>query len=710
MKRYSIIFLCLFLCSFAHAQIRRDGTPQSLPQAKSSQNSDIYSTELLPKGFKNFRISEENLKRRKSLQFAYPFYSNLNLDNSGEWQKGRGGTEVWTLKIKSTDAKSINLIIDSFYMPPSAKLYVWGNEENSPNGYMGAHNNNVSKTLAVFPTKGDITNIQLEVDSREKSECSLNISQVSHDFYGVFAAMKSLSGACEINSNCNSETQWEKPKKAVCQMLIGGIALCTGTLMNNTKEDFTPYVLTANHCYEEQNLESKTLYVFMNESPNCLDIGANKTNSISGAVYRASSKDQDYYLTEINKPIPVYFQAYYAGWSREQNITSKNACIHHPQGDKKKISISVQSPTIEAYTDAELTVNDAWEIKEWDSGTTEGGSSGSGLFDNLGYYRGSLIGGDATCGNPIFDYFSAFYSNWNFETDSTKQLQYWLDPLGTNPTKLDGRFYDDNTCNIETNSSTGDTISNSPLGTATHIAGTNNMGVTEIVEKFSIASQTPIYQILVGIKSASAVYNKNITLNIYNEENGIPGELIYTQVFSLANVENNLWHNFKLSREIEVSGTFFVGFTMEQLNSSGAELSFFTTSRQKAHNSTFYYKLSDTWSSYYPSDGKARSLLIGINQCSYIIDNKDSTDTNNESYLEIYPNPVSHTMYIKSDKQVKTIEIIDLSGRVIRQSSLVGYLSDNLFTFDMSSVPNGFYIVAVSNEETKEYFKVIVNR
>ncbi|MFV0484581.1 MAG: T9SS type A sorting domain-containing protein [Bacteroidales bacterium] len=710
MKRHLIIFLCLFLCSIARAQIRRDGIPQFLPETKSTQNTDIYRTDLLPKEFKNFRISEENLKRQKSLQFAYPFYSHLNTSNSGKWHKGYGGTEIWTLKIKSADAKSINLIVDSFYLPPSAKLYIWGNEENVSNGYIGAHNNNDSKTVAIFPTKGDIANIQLEVDSNEKAECSFTISQVSHDFYGVFGAMKLLSGVCEINSNCNTETQWKEPKKAVCHMIIGGISLCTGTLMNNTKKDFTPYVLSANHCYKENNLERKTLYVFMNETPNCLDLDVNKINSISGGIYKASSVNQDYYLTEINRELPIYFQAYYAGWSREPNITSKNACIHHPQGDKKKISISLQTPTIETYSDAKLTVDYAWEIKQWNSGTTEGGSSGAGLFDNQGYYRGSLIGGDATCSNPVFDFFSAFYVNWDFETDSSKQLQYWLDPLGTKPTKLDGQFYDDNTCKVETNSGAGDTICNSPLGISAHIAGTNNMGVTEIVEKFNIASQTPVYQILVGIKNASAVYNKNIILNIYDEKNGIPNRLIYTQVFSLANVKSNLWHNFKLSKEIEVSGTFFVGFRMEQLNVSGAELSFFTTSKQKSKNSTFYYKLSDTWSNYYATDGKARSLLIGINQCSYIIDNNDSTNTNNQSYLEIYPNPVSHTIYIKSDKQVKTIKIIDLAGRVIMQSDLVGYLSDDLFTFDISAIPNGFYIVMVSNEETKEYFKVIINR
>ncbi|MFV0507509.1 MAG: T9SS type A sorting domain-containing protein [Bacteroidales bacterium] len=710
MRRHLLTAIfCVFIYALSYAQIRKDGIPQIILKKKIINRSNLYQTADIPSQFKNFRISDKHLKRRKSLQFAYPFYANLTPNNSGRWQQGSGTTEIWTLEIKSADAKSINLIIDSFHMPPSAKLYVWGNEEDLPNGYIGAHNNNGSKTLAVLPTKGDIINIQLEVEYKEKDRCSLHISQISHDYYGVFNILKRLSGSCEINSNCNTEEQWVKSKKAICQMIIEGISLCTGTVMNNTNNDFTPYVLTANHCYEGENIAQRTLYIFMKESPNCVELSANRMNSISGGIYKANSVKQDYYLTEINKKIPIHFQTYYSGWTREKSISNNNACIHHPQGDKKKISISLQAPTIEAYTDSELTVNHAWQIKQWNSGTTEGGSSGAGLFDNLGYYRGSLIGGDASCSNPVFDFFSAFYKNWDFETVSSMQLKYWLDPLGIDPTTLDGKFYDDNTCNTETNSSPSDTICNSPLGTSSHIAGTNNMNVTEIVEKFQVNTKTPIYQVLIGTKNADAVYSNNVTLNIYDEKDGLPGNLLYSQVFSIANLERNSWHSFSLSKKIEVSETFFVGFDITQLNYARAELSVLTTSLPKNRSSTFYYKRLNKWNTYYSSDGKPRSLLIGINQCSNILNDIDSTNTNKKTNIDIYPNPISNVMYIKSDKEVTQIEVIDLSGRIIETSTSIGYLNDDLSIFDMSSIPNGLYILAVSNKKARRYFKIIVN-
>ncbi|MEI6455262.1 MAG: T9SS type A sorting domain-containing protein, partial [bacterium] len=73
-------------------------------------------------------------------------------------------------------------------------------------------------------------------------------------------------------------------------------------------------------------------------------------------------------------------------------------------------------------------------------GVTEGGSSGSPVFDSGGHIVGTLTGGDSSCdslNSP--DYYGRFSYHWDKNgTDSTKILKYWLDPDNTNTMILNG--------------------------------------------------------------------------------------------------------------------------------------------------------------------------------------------------------------------------------------------------------------------------------
>ena len=77
-----------------------------------------------------------------------------------------------------------------------------------------------------------------------------------------------------------------------------------------------------------------------------------------------------------------------------------------------------------------------WKIEEWERNTTtEGGSSGSGLWDENHYLIGQLYGGQANCSNSINDYYGKFSKSW-------AGLSSWLDPQNTGATVLSG--YDPN--------------------------------------------------------------------------------------------------------------------------------------------------------------------------------------------------------------------------------------------------------------------------
>ena len=77
-------------------------------------------------------------------------------------------------------------------------------------------------------------------------------------------------------------------------------------------------------------------------------------------------------------------------------------------------------------------------VADWETGTTEGGSSGSALFDENLRVIGQLHGGDAACNNNAQDYYGKFAVSWDSLSANNRQLKHWLDPNNTGIEVMDG--------------------------------------------------------------------------------------------------------------------------------------------------------------------------------------------------------------------------------------------------------------------------------
>lgn len=82
-----------------------------------------------------------------------------------------------------------------------------------------------------------------------------------------------------------------------------------------------------------------------------------------------------------------------------------------------------------------------WRINDWDVGVTEGGLSGSPLFDNEGRIIGQLYGGFAACNgtndNGQYDDYGRLGISWAQGTSSSQRLRDWLDPINTGAFTVD---------------------------------------------------------------------------------------------------------------------------------------------------------------------------------------------------------------------------------------------------------------------------------
>ena len=441
----------LGICSYSSAQIGHGGTPYSFRQ----KSFDSFATVVLPALDNQVLLQEEiaTEKKEEGYQFGKEIAVNYRLDNSGSWEKLPDGGRLWRLGIESKGAYSINLIFDDFYIPPSSHLFIYTADQSFVLGSFTSENNNQWGNFATTVLPGDAIVLEFYEAAQDQNKATIHLSTIVHGYKNSFfqkqkAGMYGNSGYCNVNINCEVGIPYNVVKQSVALILNGGKSLCSGTLINNTAQDAKPYFLTAHHCVYKNNVQikdrdpSQFVFVFNYETADCTGTNSTTNYSIQGVTVVAKGCDtSDFLLLLLNDKPTASFKPYYAGWSRKDILHEGAVAIHHPRGDSKKIAEDRKTLVSGNYNDDKPHYPDNTHyLVVWDTGTTEVGSSGSGLFNREKLLIGQLEGGYADCtyreGEDCFGKFSYSWTN-NNHPDSNR-LDYWLDPLGLGVESLEG--------------------------------------------------------------------------------------------------------------------------------------------------------------------------------------------------------------------------------------------------------------------------------
>jgi lysyl endopeptidase len=259
---------------------------------------------------------------------------------------------------------------------------------------------------------------------------------------------------------CPEGDAWQSQIRSVGAYSVNGVLTCSGVLVNNTAEDGTPYFLTAAHCGVTQ-ANAQTVVVYWNyqhstcRTPGSGASGASGDGTLdqfsTGATLRMQDPNgapifgsSDVTLLELDDPLDPDFDLYLAGWSRADRAPGAAVAIHHPGVEEKRISFENDPTDIGSYVtttagDYDPDGTTHVYVADWDLGTTEGGSSGSPLFDENRRIVGVLSGGFAACGNDRADWYGRLHEAWREAPSVGAPLADWLDPAGTDAVILDGR-------------------------------------------------------------------------------------------------------------------------------------------------------------------------------------------------------------------------------------------------------------------------------
>jgi hypothetical protein len=469
-----LIALFGFVAFIASAQITTGEQPYGLLMQKQGYSPQNIPIQRDLKTFTNVykaQIAQEDLvndAKPGPLRYAFAVPVDYTLENSGTWQKLQDGGKLWRLKVSMSGALSTNTYYDKFWLPEGTKFFVYSEDTKQTIGaitsqYIGGNKENPVEFATAIVYGEDVV-YEYYQPASVKESAVISISRIDYGYRYVNnpyqVSLRSFGQAydCNININCPTGNDWQMEKHAVARAAINspnGSGWCSCALMNNTSNNYTPYVLTANHCLLgldaiSNNNASQWVFYWEYEHPGCANYAMEPpTVTTVGATVKANNTYTDFALLQLMQDPRNNSMAlpYYLGWDRSANPPGNAVGIHHPAGDTKKISefdeIYANNYTLPPPLNSQPGTH--WVANVY-NGTTEGGSSGSPLINLSRRVIGQLHGGVVIYCMDAARFYGRFDLSWtgNNATDSRRRLKDWLDPINSNPQTVNGLMYNIN--------------------------------------------------------------------------------------------------------------------------------------------------------------------------------------------------------------------------------------------------------------------------
>jgi lysyl endopeptidase len=373
----------------------------------------------------------------------------LSPNDTNAWAKSGERDVRWRVRVTANGAESLNFGFSRFRLPAGGRLLIYAADGSTALRPFTAEDNQAHGELWTPVLLAADAVLEVVVPEAEKGELELTLTSVNQGYRGFGERSgPDKSGACNVDVACSQGDPYRDIIRSVARITISGRFLCSGAMINNTRQDFVPYFLTAEHCdITTGNVASVVSYWgFENttcRTPGSPESGEDGNGSLSrtlgGATLVSEWAGSDFTLLRFTSAPPSSFRVHWAGWDRSGGAPSSVVGIHHPRGDEKRISFENNPLSVTSYLSAGSPGDGTHlRVADWDQGTTEGGSSGSPIFNASRRIVGQLHGGFAACGNDDDDWYGRLARSWTGNGSAQTRLSDWLDPTGSGVTSLGG--------------------------------------------------------------------------------------------------------------------------------------------------------------------------------------------------------------------------------------------------------------------------------
>ena len=412
---------------------------------------------------------------RSPEQFAVNIQRSVASSAQGSWSQ-HGSVSTWVYSARIATAISVSFHATRVILPPSAVLTVstarttvkYVARDVGRNGLWGRPLPGDTVNFSLSVNSAEANRVRFSIDSLQAGYRSLGAGVSDHPHYAELKRAAAAGASCTENYACHVTALNQGPANATVALIIRNLYECSGTLLNDTRGDGAPYLLTARHC-EKGELDggdpdaAATVTLYWDAITPCgSPLGSiydGATISQSGAT--TALEQQDLWLILLDTA-PAASAAYYAGWDASGAPFSGGYTLHYALGENLQYVEWSGADFLEQLPGTTLGI--AYDSTFWGVvnglGNIGAGGSGSALYSPNNQLVGSaslaqLTGGENTSGacpvqplpspspSTATALFTALSGAWTSTVDRTSStgnttLKSLLDPDNTGQVSVPG--------------------------------------------------------------------------------------------------------------------------------------------------------------------------------------------------------------------------------------------------------------------------------
>jgi hypothetical protein len=234
-------------------------------------------------------------------------------------------------------------------------------------------------------------------------------------------------------------------------------------------------------------------------------------------------------------------------------------------------------------------------------------------------------------------------------------------------------------------------------GTSEAGYGINGLGSRNAMVAFRFRSFIPDTLRALRICFNDSYQNANIRafdLMVWSDNNGIPGDVIYTQEDVTVRQGDGIngFYTYILNNPQAINGTFYIGWKQrsEAFLNAGFDVN-------TPHGDKQFYWLNGNWN---PSQANGSLMMRPVVGRPVITTDAENVISKYNTF-KIWPNPVSTIINIDAgdlfqSSSLITISIYDINGREVMRRQFAGEI-------DVSSLSDGIYFIVINNKGKQVY-------
>jgi hypothetical protein len=378
--------------------------PSSLPGPRLAPEAPARIVELPPT-----EVPPEDWEGYKHPFFVAGYVAPAppNLHKAFRWtriatndRRGKVGVldcqgKVGVLVLRSAGAKALRVRFSGKCWNPAVELRVFAPNENV--AFLSHPTWDEEGNWWTTIIFGDAIGLELFVPEGVPTVELPEITAIAYHFAGPEAVpqgdFEPASGCPLLDVACYPEWR-DSTALTVCMLafIAGGnvSGYCSGNSLARWGSDFAPIIMSARHCFSTRDVHTTVfIWRYQNDSCNGTPPNPNTLPRNTGALLLKQHQGSDWAILGAYEPLAT---TVYAGWSSGYWANnSTGTAISHPMspappgGPFKRIAFATKTGD----TTCGAVGGSSTYLVRWTNSTTRRGSSGSGIFDDARYIRGT---------------------------------------------------------------------------------------------------------------------------------------------------------------------------------------------------------------------------------------------------------------------------------------------------------------------------------